>query len=384
MADFSHLRAMASEHDSDNDQDYENTTLHGSAYDDEGIVGGARKAGLPPDALVYVGKTEAFKPKFEVIQFSAQHAEVLKPKVVEEVKKHAENEACAWVTLFGLHKTELVAQMGDAFNIHHLLLEDILDTTQRPTSEVYPHQLFVSLKMVQWKKKNLHYEQISIVLADRQVVLFQERPGDIFDGIRQRIVQGKGVIRHRGADYLLYRLIDTVVDQYFLIAEQLSTRIERLETEVLQDPLETHMNRLIKTKKQLLKLRRTILPLRDNVARIERQQHDLIREETRPYFRDVGDHINEVIEMLDMYRETVTSLIDLYMSSASNQMNQVMKVLTVIATIFIPLTFIVGIYGMNFDHMPELHYKYGYPAVWVVMIVISVGLLIFFRKKKWI
>lgn len=384
MPEFSHLRAMSDENEFDSENENGKSSVHGSAYDDEGIVGGARKAGLPPDTLVYVGKAEAFKPQFEVVQFGPSSAQVLKPKKVVDVKTHADNEEVAWVTLFGLHKTALVAEMGEAFKIHHLLLEDVLDTTQRPTSEVFPHQLFFSLKMVQWKKKNLHYEQISIVLSDRKVILFQERPGDIFDGIRQRIVQGKGVIRHRGADYLLYRLIDTVVDQYFLIAEQLSSRIEKLEAEVLQDPQEAHMNRLIKTKKQLLKLRRTILPLRDNVGRIERQQHDLILEETRPYFRDVSDHINEVIEMLDMYRETVTSLIDLYMSSASNQMNQVMKVLTVIATIFIPLTFIVGIYGMNFEHMPELHYKWAYPTVWVVMIVISVGLLVFFRKKKWI
>ncbi len=182
------------------DNEHEKSSRHGSAYDDEGIVGGARKAGLPPDTLVYVGKAENFKPQFEVVQFGKVNAHVLKPKNVTDVKTQAENEEVAWVTLFGLHNTELVAEMGQAFNIHHLLLEDILDTTQRPTSEVFPHQLFFSLKMVQWdnKRKGLHYEQISVVLADRQVILFQERPGDVFDGIRQRIVQGKGVIRQRG------------------------------------------------------------------------------------------------------------------------------------------------------------------------------------------
>ena len=357
-----------------------------SSQDINGVQSASKKAGLPPGTLVYIGREVDFKPELEILSYTHETAEIHKPLTPAEAKAVALSEGVAWVTLFGIHDVEMVGQMGKEFGIHALILEDILDTTQRPTSEVFEDSLFFSLKMhkLSAKKGGFLTEQISVVLRDGQVLLFQQRPGDIYDGIRQRILAGKGVIRKKGADFLVYRLIDTVVDQYFVIAEALAEKIERLETEIIQAPEETQMTRLLKLKKQLLKLRRNIVPLKDNVGLLERSQHRMIKDETLPYLKDVSDHIKEVIEMLDLHRETVTGLIDLYMSTTNNQMNEVMKVLTVITSIFIPLSFIAGIYGMNFVNIPELSHPNGYFILWGAMGAVTLLLLIYFRRKKWL
>ncbi|WP_306639895.1 magnesium/cobalt transporter CorA [Sanyastnella coralliicola] len=354
--------------------------------DKAGVSGGAQKAGLPPGALVFIGKPQNFEPHLEVITYTSEGAQQHEIATVSEAAELAKTEGVAWVTLFGIHKAEIVGEMGKNFGIHALMLEDILDTTQRPTSEVFGNLLFFSLKMLQWSetRRGITFEQVSFVLGPGHVLLFQDRPGDIFDGLRNRIISGKGQLRQRKGDFLVYRMIDTVVDQYFVAAEKIADRIERLEADIMREPREVHMSRLMKMKKQLLQMRRTIIPLRDNVGLLERSQHPLISPETLPYLRDVNDHIKEVIEMLDMYRETVTGLIDLYMSRTSNKMNEVMKVLTVVTSIFIPLSFFTGVYGMNFDNIPELHEKYGYFILWGVMISITIGMLIFFRRKKWL
>ncbi|MFM1931713.1 MAG: hypothetical protein RL226_1016 [Bacteroidota bacterium] len=352
----------------------------------DGVSGGARKAGLPPTSLMYIGDHRDFTSHFEAIVYQPDGYQETALKDPLEVIKLIPEEGVAWITMYGIHDVDTVQQVGELFGLHTLLLEDILDTTQRPTTEVFDSHIFFSMKMLSWdnEKKSMHYEQVSIVLGDRFVLLFQEKPGDIYDVIRDRLRTGKGLLRAKGADFLVYRLIDTLVDQYFIVAEKLHERIESLEGDLFKRPDPTHIQRLLKTKKQLMRLRRTIMPLRENVSSLERASHHYIHGETLPYFRDVSDHIKEVVEMLDMYRETVTSLMDLYMTSSSNQMNQVMKVLTVISTIFIPLTFITGLYGMNFKNMPELEWKYGYFAIWCIIVVASGALLYYFRKKTWL
>lgn len=352
----------------------------------DGVQGGARKAGLPPTTLVYVGKEYDFTAHIEAIVYDQNQCTEIAAKEASEAKLLIPESGVAWITLYGVHDVDMVSEIGKSFHLHTLLLEDILDTTQRPTSEVFDDHIFFSLKMLSWDdhKKTMHFEQVSLVLGERYVILFQEKPGDIYDSIRERIRTGKGLIRSKGADFLVYRLIDTLVDQYFIVAEKLHERIESLEGEILNKPDNSHMQRLLKTKKQLMRLRRSIMPLRENVASLERSSHRLIIPDTMPYIRDVSDHIKEVVEMLDMYRETVTSLIDMYMTSSSNQMNQVMKVLTVISTIFIPLTFITGLYGMNFEYMPELKWKFGYFGVWGIIVVATGALLYYFRKKTWL
>jgi magnesium transporter len=352
----------------------------------DGVHGGARKAGLPPSSLVYVGNAYDFTAHLEAIVYDSNSCTETAAKNAFDAKSLIPEKGVAWITLYGIHDVDMVSEIGKEFKVHSLLLEDILDTTQRPTSEVFDDHIYFSLKMLSWDdhKKNLHFEQVSLILGERYVILFQEKPGDIYDGIRERLRTGKGIIRGKSADFLVYRLIDTLVDQYFIVAEKLHERIESLEGEILKQPDSSHMQRLLKTKKQLMRLRRSIVPLRENVASLERSSHRLIEADTMPYIRDVSDHIKEVIEMLDMYRETVTSLIDMYMTSSSNQMNQVMKVLTVISTIFIPLTFITGLYGMNFENMPKLKWKYGYFAVWGIIVLATGGLLYYFRRKTWL
>lgn len=354
--------------------------------DDEHFLGSAKKAGLPPGALIYVGKRGNFTPALDAISYSPESFSRSQPLTPSDVRDTLKSEHITWITLYGIHEAGLVAEMGDILQLHPLLLEDILDTTQRPTSELFEDYIFLSLKMMSWQKKTrtINSEQLSIVLSHNSIVIFEEKPGDIYEGLRDRIEKGKGLIRSKKADYLMYRLIDDAVDQYFIIGEKLQLKIEKLETEILVQPEEKHMPELLALKKQLMRLRRSILPLRDNVSLIERSKHKLISEDTAPYLSDVSDHVKEVIEMLDMYRESVTNLMDLHMSTTSNQMNQVMKVLTVIATTFIPLTFIVGIYGMNFTEMPELSNPYGYGIVWLVMIAVAAGLIFYFKRKKWL
>ncbi|MFT4778491.1 MAG: magnesium transporter [Flavobacteriales bacterium] len=354
--------------------------------EEEHFHGIAKKAGLPPGALIYVGKKGDFKPALEAISYTEENFSKSQPFTAQDVKAALDNPGITWITLYGIHEAGLVAEMGEIFDLHPLLLEDILDTTQRPTSELFEDYIFISLKMMSWDKKTktIHSEQLSIVLRENCVVLFEEKPGDIYGGLRERIELGKGLLRSKKADYLMYRLIDDTVDQYFVIGEKLHVKVERLENEILLQPQEHHMKELMALKKQLMRLRRSILPLRDNVHIIERSNHKLISPDTAPYLHDVSDHVKEVIEMLDMYRESVTNLMDLHMSTTSNQMNQVMKVLTVIATTFIPLTFIVGIYGMNFNNMPELSSPYGYFIVWAIMIAVAGGLIYYFKRKKWL
>lgn len=346
----------------------------------------ASKAGLPPGSLIHVGRTYDFKSYIEHIGYSTEGVSQSGATSPTECRSFLSETGVQWISIYGVHDVSAVDEIGKIFDLHHLLLEDILDTEQRPNAEIYDETFFTSLKMVHWDEqaRTVRVEHISLVLIANVVLLFQEKPGDIYDDLRKRIVAGKGIIRAKGADYLFYRLIDTVVDQYYIICEKLHERIERIEAEILVKPEQAHMMRLIKRKKQLLSLRNNIVPLRDHITLMERLDKKMVRKETVPYLRDLLTHIKEVVELIDLERESVGSLIDLHMSTSSQQLNNVMRVLTVIATIFIPLTFIVGIYGMNFDHMPELHYKWAYPAVWVLMVAVTGALLYFFKRRGWL
>jgi len=343
------------------------------------------KTGLPPGSLVYVGHDHDFATSIESIEFSTAFFSRTKTENIQEFQ-HTQNDTTLWLSVFGVHDVDLIEAIGQRFHFHHLLLEDVLNTAQRPTADVYDDTFFMSMKMVYWDEaaKSVRSEHISAVLQAQLVVLFQEKPGDIFDGLRSRIENGKGVIKSRGADYLYYRIMDTAVDQYFVIMEKLHQRVERIEADILKKPDQRQMARLISLKKQILQLRGTIVPLRDHLALLERLDRSILKKETLPYLRDLSAHVKEVIDSIDLERETIMGLIELYLSASGQQMNNVMKVLTVISTIFIPLTFIVGIYGMNFDHMPELHHPYAYPIVWGIMVGLTAGLLLLFRRKGWL
>jgi magnesium transporter len=267
-------------------------------------------------------------------------------------------------------------------------MEDILNTQQKPKFEYYDdEQLFITLKMMDFNPytREIEVEHLSFILGENFVISFQEeRTKDIFDPILQRLKTSAGKTRKNGADYLLYALIDLVVDNYFVVLEQVSENMERLEEDILKTAKQKSLNDLYSIKRELTIMRKTVFPLREMLLNLIREEAPLISPNTVLYLRDVHDHITQVLETVDSYRELVASLMDLYLSQASNRMNNVMKVLTVISVIFMPLTFVAGIYGMNFDNMPELHWKYGYYYVWGFMIMSVIGMLIYFKKKGWL
>jgi magnesium transporter len=280
---------------------------------------------------------------------------------------------------------DIIEKIGKHFNLHPLVIEDILNIHQRPKIEDFEDHIFIVLKMLTYNKDSHEgeSEQVSIILGKNFVLTFQERKRDVFDPVRNRIKNSKSLIRKYGADYLVYALIDVIVDNYFIILEGIGEVLEELEDRVLLNPTSEIVHSIHQLKRNLIVLRKSIWPLREILSTLEKTESDLIKN-TSVYFRDVYDHTIQVIDIIETYRDLVTGMLDIYLSSVSNRMNQIMKVLTIIATIFMPLTFIAGIYGMNFKYMPELGWKWGYPLVLILMLLIGVNMIIYFRRKKWL
>ena len=293
----------------------------------------------------------------------------------------------SWINIDDVRDPEVISQFGERFGLHSLAVEDIHHTRQRPKLDDYEGYLFIVLKMLTWDQRTraIHTEQVSLVVMPRLVLSFQERtPNDVFEAVREAIRTRKGRICHEGADYLAYSLIDAIVDHYFVVLESLGDEIDRLEDEIVEHPSPEIMRRLQELKRELAFLRNSIWPLREVIGRLERDDTPLIGEHTSVFLRDVYDHTVQVIETVETYRDITAGMLDIYLSSISNALNGVMKVLTVIATIFIPLTFITSLYGMNFHHMPELNSKLGYPLVLAAMAGIAVAMLVLFRKNRWL
>lgn len=346
----------------------------------------SKKAGLQPGALVHIGRKKTDKVKISVINYNVDKFSLSENITPNELKDALEEGKISWVNIDGLHDTEAIASIGSLFNLHPLLLEDVLNTRHRPKLEEFDDYLFLSLKMLGLSKdgNSIIHEQVSMVLGKNWVISFQEMEGDIFDVIRERIRESKGNVRKMGADYLFYRLIDTVVDNYFIVTENISDATEKLEEVVLNSSDTNSLSEIQRLKKQLINLRRTINPLREAISLMQKEDSQLISKVTRRYLIDVYEHIIQINESIDTHRDMVTGIMELYHSGVSNRMNQVMQVLTIIATIFIPLTFVAGIYGMNFDNMPELHWKYGYFAVWGFLFIIFIIMMMYFKRKKWL
>jgi magnesium transporter len=309
---------------------------------------------------------------------------------VEEALGRRSGQAVTWIDVVGLHDAEVLRRLGDHFGLHPLALEDVLNSGQRPKVEAYPDHLFVVMRLMHGKAEGLESEQLSLFLGQDFLLTFQEIPEDVFDTVRDRIRQSLGRIRRMGPDYLAYALIDSVVDHFFPVLEELGARLEALEEEVIEDPDRKTVGKIHTARKDLLVLRRAAWPEREVVSALERQESPLIGQETRVFLRDCYDHTVQILDMVETYRDLATSLLDLYLSTVSNRMNEVMKVLTVLASIFIPLTFLAGVYGMNFDreaspwNMPELGWYWGYPLFWVACLVLAGGLLVLFRRKDWL
>ncbi len=348
----------------------------------------AEKAGLPPGSLVYVGP-ESHPTTLHAIHYDANSFSARRLANDQELPPLDAATAVTWVDLHGLRDVEMLGRIGQRQKIHPLVMEDILHTGQRPKAELFDDRIFLVLKMVRATTGapaglTIEIEQVSLVLGPGHLLTFQEREGDVFEPVRQRLRAGGGQLRKFGPDYLAYALMDAVVDQYFTVVETIGEEIERLEDSLVLDPGPESMAELHRLRRTLIHLRRAVWPLRDAVALLLREEHALIAPATRPYLRDLHDHVIRVIETIETNREMVAGLLDIYLSSVSNRLNEVMKVLTIIATIFIPMTFLTGVYGMNFRHMPELEQWWGYPAVWLVNLAIAVAMLLFFRRKKWL
>ncbi|HET6446219.1 MAG TPA: magnesium/cobalt transporter CorA [candidate division Zixibacteria bacterium] len=345
------------------------------------------KTGLAPGTPIHIGQRKMETVKIAVINYdNAGYFEERETTDIAQLAVAKESDPITWINVAGLHQIETIEAIGQIFGIHPLLLEDILNTEQRPKIEEYDNYLYMILKLIHWREdgNKIETEQISIVLGGRFVITFQEQEEDIFDPLRQRIRSGKGRIRQFGTDYLAYSLLDTVVDHYFLILENLGEQIELVEDELLSDPNTTTLQEIHDLKREMLYLRRSVWPLREVIGGLQRGESVLFQEATLIYLRDVYEHTIQVIDTIETYRDLVSGLLDVYLSSISNKMNEVMKVLTVIATIFIPLTFITSLYGMNFRYIPELEWRWAYPLLWLVLITISGVMLAYFRKKDWL
>jgi len=307
-------------------------------------------------------------------------------KNIEECFSFKDTATVTWINIDGIHEVEVIEKIGTHFGIHPLLLEDIMNTEQRPKMEDFGAYIFIIVKMLHYSEHGgeVKVEQVSLILGSNFVISFQESEGDVFNFIRDRIRSNKGRIRRMKADYLAYALVDAIVDNYFVILEKLGERIEEVEEELVANPTRVTLQAIHTMKREMIFLRKSVWPLRELISGLGRGESSLIHESTGIYLRDVYDHTIQVIDTIETFRDMLSGMLEMYLSSISNAMNMVMKVLTIIATIFIPLTFIAGIYGMNFKYMPELEWHWGYFVVLCIMGAAAVSMVVYFRKKKWL
>ena len=346
----------------------------------------SKKAGSSPGTLVHVGEKRTDDIHFSLLHYDADALTERPLNRVEEALPLLKPAATTWINIDGIHDIALMEHIGRHFGLHPLTLEDVLNTTQRPKAEAFDDYLFVVLKMLHYDadQNRISSEQISLILGENILISFQEAAGDVFEPVRQRIRKGKGRIRAGGCDYLAYALIDAIVDNYFVILEKLGERLEGLEENIDDQPDVDILADIHTIRRELIYLRKQVWPLREIIAHFLKDDVDFIGAATRLFMRDVYDHTIQTIDTIESFRDILSGMQDLYLSIISNRMNEVMKVLTIIATIFIPITFVAGIYGMNFTHMPELTWRWGYLFVWMIILSIIVGMLVFFRRKKWV
>ena len=331
------------------------------------------------------GETSNLPVLITVIDYDATYFQEKQVDQISECFPFRDTETVTWINVDGLGNPQLIEDLGKCFTIHPLILEDIFNTGQRPKMEDLGEYIYLNLKMLTYliTEKDIKIEHISMVIGKNFLISFQEDVGDIFDPVRERI-RKDGRIRKFGPDYLAYALIDAIVDNYFAVMEKLEDQVEDLEEELVVSPTQESLQKINRLKKDMIFLRKSVWPLREMINNLERSESPLIKESTKIYLRDVYDHTIQVIDTLETFRDMVSGMIDIYLSGLSYKMNEIMKVLTLIATIFIPLTFVVGLYGMNFKNMPEIDWEFGYYSVLVVMGIMVVGMLTYFRRKKWI
>jgi magnesium transporter len=346
----------------------------------------SKKAGLPPGTLVHIGEKRVEKIKITLIDYNETQFQEREVKTVEECFPFKDTPTVTWINIDGIHDVDFIEKLGTHFDLHPLILEDIVNTEQRPKMEDMGNYIFTVLKMLDYNKKKdeISAEQVSLVLGPNFVISFHESESETLDPVRERIGKAKGRIRKMGADYLTYAIIDCIVDNYFAILETIGEAIEDAEKDLVKTPTSETLQSIHKLKGEIISLRKATWPLREIVSGLEKAETPLIRKTTKIYLRDVYDHTIQVIDSVESHRDIVSGMLDIYLSSVSNRMNEVMKVLTIFAAIFIPLTFIAGVYGMNFAFMPELTWRWGYPLILIIMVLAASAMLVYFKRKNWL
>lgn len=345
-----------------------------------------RKAGLPPGTLLYTGDAQAREPVITVTRYSETAFDQFTARTPEECVVAPSGAGVTWVEVDGVHQVELVRKMGECFGLHPLVAEDIVNTDQRPKLEDYGDYLYLVLKrLYRDESRWIRGEQVSIVLGRNFLLTFHEgRTSDIISAVRERVRSERGRLRHSGAEHLLHALLDAVVDQYFVVMEDVGEEIEGFEEHLIARPSQATLKSLHVYKRKLIFLRRSVWPLREVLASLERGDSALVPESARAYLRDVYDHTIQVVDTIEAYRDILGGMLDIYLTGINNRLNEIMKMLTLIATIFMPLTFITSLYGMNFKNMPELDWKWGYPALLLTLAAVAVTMVVYFRRKKWL
>lgn len=338
-----------------------------------------------PSSLVNGGKEETGRMKISIIDYDEIQFKEEKADKIEQCFPFRDTPAITWINIDDIHQADIVGKIGEHFGLHPLVVEDIMTAGERAKMEDYESYIFIVLKMLSYNEKEgeIDSEEVNLILGKSFVISFQEKEGDVFDPVRERIRNAKGRIRKMGADYLAYSLIDAIVDNYFVILEKLGTKMDIIDEELVSNPSQKTVQAIHELKRNLIFLRKSIWPLREVCISLDRGESGLIGDSTRIYFRDVYDHTIQVIDTTETFRDMASSMLDIYLSSISNRMNEVMKVLTIFASIFIPLTFIAGVYGMNFEYMPELSWRGGYFIALGIMGIVALTMVMYFKRKKW-
>jgi magnesium transporter len=345
-----------------------------------------KKTGLPPGSLVYIGDKEDQTCKITIINYDARNLQEAEKTSLDECLLLVDKSKTTWININGLQHLGTLETLGECFNLHPLILEDILNTDHRPKLEEFTDYLYVVVKMLRYNDttQRIEHDHASFVIGANYVISLHESYDDFFGPIRERLQNAQGRLRQEGADYLAYSLLDVIVDNYFVILEQMEDNLEDIEEELISQPSPATLHKIHLLKRDLIIFRKSVWPLREVLNRLQRSETPLIRRVTQLYLKDVYDHVIHVIDSLETYRDMLSGMLDIYLSSTSNRLNEIMKVLTIIATIFIPLTYIAGVYGMNFKYMPELEWHYGYFLVLSLMAGVAGIMLLFFKRRKWL
>jgi len=345
----------------------------------------SEKAGMLPGALVHIGERKVENIRITIIDYDEKTFQERVVENIDECLAFKETPTVSWINIDGLHEVEVIEKIGQCYDFHPLILEDIVTVGQRPKCDEYEDYIYIVMPMLtyNWRTESIESEQISMILGRNFLISFQEKPGDIFDRIRERIRTAKGRIRKMPSDYLAYSLVDAIVDNYFVILERLNENVEDLEDKLVGEPDKTVARKILDLNRQLMYVRKSVWPIRELVSKLDRSETKLISKHTRPYLKDVYDHTIQVIESVQSLRDIMSVVLEAYVTSISNRLNAIMKVLAVIATIFMPLSFVASYYGMNFKEMPEFQLKYGYIIALGIMAVSTIIMLYYFKKKKW-